>query len=76
MAPLIVVVEDEKILGESIAVYLERHGASVMVARSGEDGTRLVAQHTPDVALVDVRLPGMDGLEVLRQVRELSPGPR
>src|SRR4249920_805347 len=74
MAPLVLVVEDEKILSESIAVYLERHGATVMVARSGEDGIRLVTDHTPDVAIVDIRLPGMDGLEVLRQTREGSPG--
>ena len=74
MPPLVLVVEDEKILGDSIAVYLEHSGASVTVARSGEDGIQIAAEHTPDVAIVDIRLPGMDGLEVLRRVRDASPG--
>ena len=74
MPPLVLVVEDEKILAESIAVYLDRHGATVTVARTGEDGVRLAAEHTPDVAVVDIRLPGIDGLEVLQRVREVSPG--
>jgi len=73
MPPLVLVVEDETILGDAIAVYLERHGYATSVARSGEDALRLVDEAGPDVAVVDVRLPGMDGVEVLRRVRESSP---
>jgi len=73
MPPLVLVVEDETILGDSIAVYLERHGYATSLARSGEEALRLVDEAGPDVAVVDVRLPGMDGVELLRRVRECSP---
>jgi DNA-binding NtrC family response regulator len=73
VSSLVLVVEDETILGDSIRTYLEHHGYAAMVARSGEEALRLVAEASPDVALVDLRLPGMDGLEALRQLQEASP---
>jgi DNA-binding response OmpR family regulator len=73
MAQLILIVEDEKILAESISVYLERHAYATMVAFTGEDGVRMAERARPDVAVVDMRLPGIDGLEVLRRLRHMSP---
>lgn len=72
MPPLVLVVEDETILGDSISTYLGRHGCTVTVARSGEAAVRVAEDASPDVAVVDIRLPGMDGLEVLRNVRGVS----
>ena len=43
------------------------------VAYTGEEGLRLAAENNPDVAVVDLRLPGLDGLRVLRHLREVSP---
>lgn len=73
MPGLILVVEDEAILAESISAYLQHHGHTSVVALSGEEGLRRAEEAGPDVALVDLRLPGMDGFEVLRKVREVSP---
>jgi len=73
MSHSVLIVEDETILGESISTYLERHGCATVVVQSGEEGIRLAEEWSPDVAIVDIRLPGIDGLEVLRRVRELSP---
>lgn len=72
MSPLILVVEDETILGDSICTYLEHHGYTATVARSGEEGIRLAEESSPDVAVVDIRLPGLDGLGVVRKLREVS----
>jgi two-component system, NtrC family, response regulator AtoC len=72
--PLVLVVEDETILGDSIALYLERQGFTALLARSGEEALRLAEESSPDVAIMDIRLPGMAGPEVLRRLRELSPG--
>jgi len=74
MPPLVLIVEDETILGDSIATYLEHHSYASALARSGEEGLRLAEESSPDVAVVDIRLPGMNGLEVLRKMREVSPG--
>jgi len=72
VSPLILVIEDETILGDSICAYLEHHGYGTAIARSGEEGIRLAEENSPDVAVVDIRLPGMDGLETLRRLRETS----
>ena len=74
MSPHILVVEDETILGDSICTFLEHHGYMTSVARSGEDGVRLAEENSPDVAIVDIRLPGLDGLSVLRKLRDVSAG--
>ena len=74
MPPLILVVEDETILGDSIGVYLEHHGYTTAIARSGEEGIPLAEENSPDVALVDIRLPGVDGLGVLRKLKDVSAG--
>jgi two-component system, NtrC family, response regulator AtoC len=68
------VVEDETILGDAICTYLEHHGYTTAIARSGEDGIRLAEENSPDVALLDIRLPGLDGLSVLRKLRDISAG--
>jgi DNA-binding NtrC family response regulator len=73
MPPFILIVEDEVLLADSIAIYLECHAYAAAVAYTGEDGLRLAAEHNPDVAVVDLRLPGLDGLKVLRHLREVSP---
>ncbi len=73
MPSLVLIVEDEVILGDSISQYLVHHGYATVVARSGEEGVRLVEEANPDVAIADLRLPGIDGLEVLRRVRDISP---
>jgi len=73
MLPLILIVEDEVLLADSIAIYLNCHAYATAVAYTGEDGLRLAAENNPDVAVVDLRLPGLDGLNVLRHLREVSP---
>jgi CheY-like chemotaxis protein len=49
MSPLILVVDDETILGDSICAYLEHHGYTTAIARSGEEGIRLAEENSPDV---------------------------
>jgi len=52
-------------------MLLEELGHRVSLARTGRNGVAMVRQNEPDVVLCDIGLPGMDGLEVCRQIREL-----
>jgi two-component system, NtrC family, response regulator AtoC len=70
---LVLIIDDERILADSVAAYLEHHGHSTVVAFSGEDGLVRAERMSPDIAIVDVRLPGMNGLEILRRLREMLP---
>jgi CheY-like chemotaxis protein len=72
----ILVVEDHRDGAESLALLLQIHGYRVVVANSGEAALESAALAPPDVALLDLRLPGMDGWEVARQLRERSVGKR
>src|SRR5215470_17198689 len=56
-----------------MALYLERHAYATAVAYAGEESLQLAEENSPDVVVVDIRLPGIDGLEVLRRIREASP---
>jgi len=74
MGLLVLIVEHEVVLARAIVTFLERHGLATVSAHSGEEGLRLAEETSPDVAIVDIRLPGVDGLEVLRELRAGSPG--
>jgi two-component system alkaline phosphatase synthesis response regulator PhoP len=65
----ILVIDDEEDLIELVRYNLEREGFQVNGALDGETGLTLALQHMPDIALVDIMLPGMDGLEVCRRLR-------
>lgn len=65
----VVVIEDEPDIYEVIEYNLEREGYRVCGASDGEQGLSLVRREAPDVVLLDLMLPGLDGLEVCRQLK-------
>lgn len=67
--PKIVIIEDEPDISEVIRYNLERDGYQVYSAEDGEEGLQSVREIVPDLVLLDLMLPGMDGLEVCRQIR-------
>ncbi len=70
LSPLsILVVEDQEDTAQSTAQLLALHGHRVEIAKSGPEALRVSAASTPDVILLDIGLPGMDGWEVARRLR-------
>jgi len=72
MAFKILVVEDDKFLRELITQKLSREGYDVEEAVDGEDGVVKVKKENPDIILLDLILPGIDGFEVLAKIKEDS----
>ena len=69
----ILIVDDELIMRESLAGWLERDGHAVQTAASGEEAMEKLTQTHFDIFLVDIKMEGMNGLEVLRRVKESDP---
>ena len=72
MALKILVVEDDKFLRELITQKLAREGYNVKEAVDGEEGVVKVKEEKPDIILLDLILPGIDGFEVLAKIKEDS----
>ncbi len=70
----ILIVEDEPILAKSMREFLELAGHRALTVGSGEECLEAIAKAPPDLVLLDYRLPGMDGLEALRRLREQGSG--
>ena len=66
----ILVVDDEPTISEVLCRYLERAGYGARVAGDGHAAMAAVSEHAPDLIVLDLMLPGIDGLEVMRRVRE------
>jgi two-component system, OmpR family, response regulator ResD len=66
----VLVVDDEPTIAEVVSRYLERAGYRTRVAFDGAQALDLVAQQRPDLVVLDLMLPGVDGLEVMRRLRE------
>src|SRR5271157_2837483 len=73
MAYSILIVDDEALTLRTIGRALDGEGFEVLLASSGEEALTTIADQQPDFALLDVVLPGINGIEVLRQGRTLSP---
>ncbi|HEY7415283.1 MAG TPA: sigma 54-interacting transcriptional regulator, partial [Ktedonobacteraceae bacterium] len=69
----IVIIDDEPHLPHQFARYLKRQGYEVYVASDGEAGIQQLQRNTIDLVLLDMRLPKLNGLEVLARIRKLDP---
>lgn len=72
-SPSILLVDDDDAFRLVMAAELRRLGYLVTTASSGEEALRKVAESEPNIALLDLRLPGIDGLEVLKRLRDSNP---
>lgn len=70
MAQKILIVEDMQSLADALRVFLQREGFQVVLAYDGVEGLRLVTEEKPDLVILDIVLPGEDGLEVCRRIRQ------
>lgn len=70
----VLVVDDEPTIVEIVGRYVERAGFAVERAGDGPEALRLAELHRPDLVVLDVMLPGLDGIEVMRRLHE-RPGP-
>jgi DNA-binding NarL/FixJ family response regulator/putative methionine-R-sulfoxide reductase with GAF domain len=70
---MVLVVDDERFFREAISDVLERHGVPFAVAASGEEALDLAADRAIGVVVLDIELPGMNGLETFRHLRERRP---
>ena len=68
----ILLVDDEPRLRRAVRMYLEMHGCVVSEAQSGEDALASIAASPPDLVVLDVLMPGLDGFETLQEIRKSS----
>lgn len=73
MAEKILLVEDEDNIRKFTKINIEREGYEVLEAASGEEGVEIALKEKPDLAVLDIMLPGMNGLEVCRILRQSFP---
>lgn len=69
----ILVVDDEKIVSDLLREVLIRHGHEVLTAAGGREALELFRKHSPKITLLDLLMPDMNGIEVLKQIRALDP---
>ena len=68
----VLIVEDERSISNFISMVLTANGYDTIIVRSGEEELAMISSHCPDLILLDLGLPDMDGMEVLRSVRKWS----
>lgn len=73
MKPEILIIDDEWAVSRAISARLEASGFSTRVAPTGEEGLEVISRSAPDAVILDLRMPDIDGLEVLRRLRA-EPG--
>ena len=71
----ILVVDDEKNICDLLRMYLEKEGFAVVMAHNGVDAVSLFSSENPDLVLLDVMLPQLDGWQVCREIRKVSEKP-
>src|SRR5712691_6564921 len=75
MSQKILIIEDEEGIIHLLNLYLKNAGFDVVVAKDGADGLALHAREHPDLVILDIMLPAIDGFEVCRRIRSWSKTP-
>jgi DNA-binding response OmpR family regulator len=68
-APVVLVADDDPDILTLVSLRLKKAGYGVVTAADGEEALQAVREHRPELAIVDVRMPKMDGLELIRRIR-------
>ena len=71
--PTILVVDDDEATRLALQALLKRHSFDVVLASDGSTGLRLIEERSCDVAIIDIFMPGMDGIATIRQLVKLDP---
>lgn len=69
----ILVIDDEKPTLKMFKLFLDVYGFEILTAESGEEGLEVFDRTTPDIVLTDIKMPGMDGIAVLQEIKRRSP---
>ena len=69
----LLLVDDEEDFRTTLANRLKRRNLDVVDAGSGEEALEIIGQKSFDVAIVDIKMPGMDGIETLRRIKKIDP---
>ncbi|MDM8514962.1 response regulator [Desulfobacterales bacterium HSG16] len=69
----ILIIDDEKPTLHMFRLFLNAYGYQVLTAESGEEGIQVFQNENPPFVLTDVKMPGMDGIEVLKRIKEIEP---
>ena len=69
----ILIVDDDQMNCDLLQTVLTRHGYQVITTTSGREGLNLFRKHAPRITLLDLRMPEMDGLTVLKEIRAIDP---
>jgi two-component system, NtrC family, nitrogen regulation response regulator NtrX len=69
----VLVIDDEQGIRNLLDTLLNRKGYAVVLADSGRKGLELIRRERPDVVVLDLKMPEMDGVTVLQQIRRLNP---
>ena len=72
MAKLILIIDDEEAVRKSFVLALEDEGYDVDTVSSGEEGVRAVKKRQPDLIFLDLKMPGMNGVDTLKEIREID----
>ncbi len=70
----VLLVEDDPLLLDALGIALQRRGYSVRSARDGFSALQLLKEQLPDIAILDMMLPGLSGFQITQQVKEQSDG--
>jgi CheY-like chemotaxis protein len=69
----LLIIDDEASTRDLLKLSLERDGYTVFTAEDGPTGLEIFAKEIPSIILTDIKMPGMDGIEVLQRVKERNP---
>lgn len=72
----LLIVDDEEGILEEVEGFFSDEGFEVYAAGSGREGVRLLREKKPDVVMIDLKLPDISGLDVLKEAKRISPGIR